>query len=290
MNFVSPQLAHRGNGFGPTLLDDPNYVGEEKWDGLRVQIPIEGHRTQAVFSRTGRQMGGDGLQWIYALMWKVASATVDGEVCWPGVVASDVSARIAHGEEVNLELFDALALAGKSQLDREYLFRRALIEEIVRVQQDERVRVTKMSRDKRKLMEEVSVAGGEGLVMKHVNSVYLPGSRTKAWVKLHAPTRDKEYDVIVTGTTSQSTSERAQFRTGEATLTYGVWDPKLGEAVTVGQLSYVRSLEELLPLVGKVAVVKAKYQFSSGALRHGHVVRFRNDKPIVECVVPNDEQ
>ena len=59
--FVSPQLAHRGNGFGPRLLDDPNYVGEEKWDGLRVQIPIEGHRTQAVFSRTGRQMDGDGL-------------------------------------------------------------------------------------------------------------------------------------------------------------------------------------------------------------------------------------
>ena len=145
-----------------------------------------------------------------------------------------MSARIAHGEEVNLELFDVLTLAGKSQLHQEYLFRRAVIEEIVRVQADEHVRVTKMSWNKRTLMEEVSVAGGEGLVMKHIASIYRPGSRTNAWVKLHAPTRDKEYDVIVTGTTNKSTYERAQFRTGEATLTYGVWDPKLGQAVTVG--------------------------------------------------------
>jgi len=291
MEHVKPQLAHRGNGFGASLLDDPAYVGEEKLDGLRIHIHVVGHRTNAVYSRTGKPLTGPGLDWLWAVAWKVESAVLDGEVCGPhGTVASDVTHLIHEGDRVELAIFDNLVLAGQSIMRREYRFRRAVVEEIARVQDHPQIRATRMSADKRALLAAVGAVGGEGIVMKRLNSPYVPGSRTQAWVKLHCPERDRTYDVIATGYTTRATYSREAFKTGEAALTYGVWDPVEKKIMECGQLPYIRSIEELKRLIGTVVTATAKYQFpGTGALRHAHVVRFRNDKPIRECVAPKDE-
>ena len=290
MEFVEPQLAHRGTGFAKDLLEDPAYVAEEKWDGLRAEIHVVDHRTTWVYSRTGNQLLGDGLTWLYGLTWKVKTAVLDGELCWEGCVSSDVSHRISAGEPVELMLFDVIALGGKSLMERGYLFRRAVVEEVVRTQADPRVKVTRMSQDKRALYSQITVEGGEGIVMKRANAPYRPHSRCKDWVKLHNPKRDRTYDVIATGYTTRATYSREAFKTGEAALTYGVWDPVEKKIMECGQLPYIRSIEELKRLIGTVVTATAKYQFpGTGALRHAHVVRFRNDKPIQECVAPKDE-
>jgi ATP-dependent DNA ligase len=287
MEFIPPQLAHRGNGFGPTLLDDPRYVGEGKLDGLRTQVHVEGHRTVSVFSRTGLAKRGAGLEWLYGTTWAVRTAILDGEIWAEGVVASDVSHLVSAGEPVELALFDVLNLGGKSILRREYEYRRAVVEEIVRVQANPRIQATRMAEDKRGLLAAIVAEGGEGIVMKRRDSVYVPGSRTRAWVKLHSETRAREYDVVLTGITEKSTYAREQFKTGEAAWTYGVWDPRLGKLRTVGQIGRPGPRDAMLRDVGRVAVVTAKYQFPSGALRHGHFQRCRGigDKTIEECTV-----
>lgn len=289
VEFVKPQLANRGTGFAKTLLDDPAYIAEEKWDGLRIQVHVENHRTREVFSRTGNRLDGSGLEWLYDLPWKVKHAVPDGEICWPDCVSSDVSHRIAAGLPVNARLFDVLALGGKSIMPRGYGYRRAVIEEVVLSQRDDRVLVTRMSPDKLALFDQITAEGGEGIVMKRLDCVYKPGSRCKDWVKLHNPKRATLYDVVITGVTEKATYSREAFKTGEAVWEYGVWDPKLGKLRTVGQIGRPGTKASRLKDVGKVAVVEAKFQFKTGALRHPQFKHFRFDKPVTECIAPQDE-
>jgi len=289
MEFVEPQLAHRGTGFAKTLLDDPAYVAEQKWDGLRIQVHVEDHRVKTVFSRTGNVLDGDGLGWLYGLTLKVKHAVLDGEVCWPDCVSSDVSHRISAGLPVHALLFDVLALGGKWVMPREYTYRRAVVEEIVRTQADPRMLVTLMGRNKRELFERITADGGEGIVMKRADTPYRPGSRCRDWVKLHNPRRAKLYDVAITGVTDKATYSREAFKTGEVTWEYGVWDPTLGKLRTVGQMGRPGPRAEKLRDVGKVAVVEAKFQFPTGALRHAHFKHFRTDKRMDQCLAPGDE-
>ncbi len=289
MEFVEPQLTHRGTGFAKDLLDDPAYVAEHKVDGIRAQIHVVDHRTTCVYSRTGNQLRGDGLTWLYDLKWKVKTAVLDGELCWEGCVSSDVSHRISAGEPVEALLFDVIGLGGKSLMDRGYLYRRAVVEEVVRTQADPRVKVTRMSQDKRALYSQITAEGGEGIVMKRADAPYRPHSRCKDWVKLHNPKRAKLYDVVITGVTDKATYSREAFKTGEVTWEYGVWDPALGKLRTVGQMGRPGPKDEKLRDVGRVAVVEAKFQFITGALRHARFKHFRTDKAVTHCLAPRDE-
>ena len=283
MEFVEPQLAHRGTGFAKTLLDDPAYVAEQKWDGLRIQVHVEDHRVKTVFSRTGNVLDGDGLGWLYGLTLKVKHAVLDGEVCWPDCVSSDVSHRISAGLPVHALLFDVLALGGKWVMPREYAYRRAVVEEIVRTQADPRMLVTLMGRNKRELFERITADGGEGIVMKRADTPYRPGSRCRDWVKLHNPRRAKRYSVVVTGVTNKATYSREAFKTGEVVWTYGVWDPEEKKLRTVGQIGRPGKRDEKLRDVGKVLEVTAKLMFPGGGLRHGHVLSFRDDLKPSDC-------
>ena len=282
MEFVEPQLAHRGTGFAKDLLEDPAYVAEEKWDGLRAEIHVVDHRTTWVYSRTGNQLLGDGLTWLYGLTWKVKTAVLDGELCWEGCVSSDVSHRISAGEPVELMLFDVIALGGKSLMERGYLFRRAVVEEVVRTQADPRVKVTRMSQDKRALYSQITVEGGEGIVMKRANAPYRPHSRCKDWVKLHNPKRKKLYTVVITGVTDKATYSRKAFKTGECCHTYGVYID--GVLTTVGQLGFTGPCDVLRQDIGRVAEVEGWFQFrKTGAIRHPQLLRMRDHYDPREC-------
>ena len=291
MEFVEPQLAHRGTGFAKTLLDDPSYVAEDKLDGLRMQVHVAGHRTTAVYSRTGKPLRRPGLEWLWAVQWKVESAVLDGEICGlHGTLATDVTHLIHTGARVALAIFDNLVLGNKSIMHREYTFRRAVLEEIVRVQGHPQFVATRMSHDKRKLLREVSAVGGEGIVMKRVDGAVtawfpLPGlgkssqPTTGHAVRRRNYRRDRQGYVLAGGV-----------QNGGGDLGVRGVGSSLGKLRTVGQMGKPGSRAEKLRAVGKVAVVEAKFQFKTGALRHAHFRELRFDKPIQECVAPNDEQ
>jgi ATP-dependent DNA ligase len=288
MQFVKPQLAHRGTGFATALLDDADYVADEKLDGERAQVVIADHRTQVIYSRLGNPMHGAGLEWVNSLWWKVAQAVVDAEFWWPGCVSSDVAHRLSAGLPVHLGVFDTMVLGSKSIIGRPLSYRRAVTEELVRVQNLVGrlcvVRVTALSMDRRRLFQQICREGGEGIILKRWDAPYRPGSRCQDWVKLHNPARAKEYDVVILDVTDKATYSRDGFKTGEAAWVYGVYDPKRGEFRRCGQIGLPGPRAEKERFIGKVITASAKFQFpDSGALRHAHFVRIREDKDPKEC-------
>jgi bifunctional non-homologous end joining protein LigD len=202
---IEPMLATGGDN---KAFDDPKWVFEPKWDGVRTLAFIDGESIK-LRSRRGRdvndlypELGGipERLSGLNALL--------DGEI-----VALDENSRpsferiqqrftLQRATEramkqypIDYIAFDMLWLDGESLMERPLEERRALLER--HLVPGAHVQISPQIPAQGKAFFDVAKARGlEGVIAKKLGSAYKPGQRTRDWMKIKAV---RQIDCVIVG-------------------------------------------------------------------------------------------
>ncbi len=190
---IKPMLATAGDA--PPSGED--WIYEVKWDGVRAVIYLDREAVR-IFSRDGREMtslfpelqdlkGNLGCERA-VLDGEVISIDASGRPSFERVarrlgVEPEEAARRSARWPVLFVCFDLLALEGSPLLSRPFEERRALLEEVLR--EGGRLVVSRpLGGEGGEALLATRKAGLEGIVAKRKGSPYLPGTRSRDWVKV----------------------------------------------------------------------------------------------------------
>ncbi len=250
---VEPMLAVPG----ALPSDGSRYVLEVKWDGIRVLAYLEG--SPRLFGRKGVEVTGRYPE-VCRLEVPGHRVVLDGEVVafdHEGKPSFELVQRrmhvgdpAAHGllgtVPVTYMPFDLLALDGAPLLDRPYYERRALLESLG-------ITVAPTFPCHPDVVAATRQQGLEGVVAKHVDSRYRPGTRSPWWVKVKNVT---EREVVIGGWRPG----RGRRSGGIGSLLMGAFGPEglvfLGH---VGTGFSDAALDELLALLAPLEIPRSAY-------------------------------
>jgi bifunctional non-homologous end joining protein LigD len=190
---LEPMLARTG----PLPGDDEHWAYEIKWDGVRAIAFVQGGRL-VLQARSGRDVTAR-----YPELRPLAAALAGREVVLDGeVVAFDGARpsfqklqgrmhltsehavrRLARDDPVHYIAFDLLYLDGRSLLPLPYTERRAALAERQLAGPTWQAPAHHVG-DGAALLELTRAQELEGVIAKRLDSPYLPGKRTSAWVKV----------------------------------------------------------------------------------------------------------
>lgn len=205
MTNIAPMLASAER----EPFDSADYVFEVKWDGIRCLCTIGGE-TIRLHSRTGRDITR-----LFPELERMTDAiaareaVLDGELCVldgttpsfhlvqrRNVLSADAAiGRAAHEHPALYVVFDLLHLNGTNLIDLPLSERRLRLEHAWRGTDHAilSVAVPERGRD----LYAASVAQGlEGIVAKRLDSPYVPGRRTRHWLKIR---HQRELDGVIGG-------------------------------------------------------------------------------------------
>ena len=195
--FVEPMLLTAGR-----VPDSEDWTLQLKWDGCRAQLRYD-TQTVSLRTRNGRECSADfpELAGIAEVLGR-HRVTLDGElVCLRADGHPDFSllrrrltAGSRNGPPAMLQLFDVLHLDGRSTRALPYSQRRALIGELALHGPAWRTPATVPGDRAADFLAGVNRLGLEGVVAKRLDSRYLPGRRSTAWIK-HKLRRDEQLTV-----------------------------------------------------------------------------------------------
>ncbi|NJJ41914.1 RNA ligase family protein [Paenibacillus apii] len=185
--------------FEPVIADLPpageQWIAQIKWDGVRVLSYYDGCSTELINRRQNyrtKQYPEIAAAESYC---KAGSAILDGEVIalsegkpsFHEVMRRDslrkesAIASTVRQIPILYMVFDILYCNGVWTLDRPFLERRSLLEEMLRPHPH--VQAVPSYNDPAALLAAARAQGLEGIVCKDVNSVYSPGGKDKRWLK-----------------------------------------------------------------------------------------------------------
>jgi bifunctional non-homologous end joining protein LigD len=184
--FIEPMKAR--------LVDDPpthgDWIYELKFDGIRA-IAIKNNAKVSLISRNGNKLDGRFPEIAESIKnLPVRECVIDGEV-----VALDEDGRSSfqllqalemEGRKAPLRfyVFDLLQLDGKSLLGLPLEQRKQVLAKICEDVGDPIRYSGEITGDVKSLLTEVKRRGLEGLIGKQRRSLYEPGRRSGAWIKL----------------------------------------------------------------------------------------------------------
>ncbi len=165
----------------------PGWLFEVKWDGYRAISRLHGGEAE-IRSRQGNDLTERFSSVARGLTkaLKTPDLVVDGEVCAldeHGRASFSAMQQGKAGTPLVLFLFDLLELEGEPLVDLPLTERRRRLEGLL----DRRSRTVQLSEafdDGEALMAVATEQGLEGVVAKRADSRYLPGRRTRDWVKV----------------------------------------------------------------------------------------------------------
>lgn len=211
----SPMLA--------TLVDkpfeSPDWIYEIKWDGYRAVSLLNKGKVNIV-SRNNKSFNEKFYPVLDALkLWKI-NAVLDGEVA---VLKEDGIAHFgslqnwrseADGELIYY-LFDIIWLDGYDLKELPLIERREILKSVIPGEG-----IIRLSENfETSAAEFLSLAakmGMEGIMAKKADSVYMPGERTREWLKIKA---NKRHEVVIGGYTENDGSSKLF-----SSLLVGVYD------------------------------------------------------------------
>ncbi len=191
-------------------LGDPVWL-EEKYDGIRCQVHKQGDRVE-LYSRELRKITGQFPDLVKQVHLINADFIADGElIAWQNERAlpfAELQKRLGRkgddfflGTEIPLSLwlYDLLGYQGKSLLKLPLIERRALLDALPKTPRvgPAPFQMVSGSTAVEAAFIQSRQRGNEGLMAKDPQSIYLPGRRGQAWLKLK-----KAYatlDVVVVG-------------------------------------------------------------------------------------------
>jgi bifunctional non-homologous end joining protein LigD len=197
--FVPPMLLTPGR-----VPEGSAWTLEVKWDGCRAQLRYDG-RSVALRTRNGRECSDEfGETMAIAEALRRRRVTLDGElVCLRddgrpdfARLRSRLAGSVRNSQPVTLQVFDVLHLDGYSTRALPYRERRALLDELGLDGPAWRTPASVVVAQSDDFVAQVEALGLEGVVAKRLDSTYLPGRRTRSWIK-HKLRRDER--LAVTG-------------------------------------------------------------------------------------------
>jgi bifunctional non-homologous end joining protein LigD len=184
--FIEPMKAR--------LVEQPpaagDWIYELKFDGIRL-IAVKNGSNVSLFSRNKNELAGRFPEIVEAIRSLPARECVlDGEV-----VALDeegrssfqfLQAREMEGRKspVYFYAFDLLQIDGKSLIALPLELRKTTLEKLCADASDQIRYSGAIGGDAEQLLEEVKRRGLEGIIGKRRSSIYEPGRRSGAWIKL----------------------------------------------------------------------------------------------------------
>lgn len=300
-------------------FDSPDYSFEVKWDGIRCLCLVE-HGRSSLYSRHGREIT-DRFPELSgtARAFSVSKGLFDGELCVfnagkpdfqavqrrnalhkPGAVA-----RAAAETPAVFVVFDVLRLGAADTIRLRWIERRQRLQDAWRGGPGVVISDAVPLRG-RALFEATRKLGLEGIVAKHHGGPYVPGRRTRHWLKIR---HRREADFVIGGYTPQG-------RIGLASLAVGVYaQPEgLGGLIYVGRVGtgfsqatrgellallrplhtddspFRRPVPGAVPVAPKL-VCRVEYLelTAAGRLRHATFRGLRPDVPPERCTWPVEQ-
>ena len=254
------------------------YAAEEKNDGHWCEATTDEEGTVvSLRGRSGKAFTNSNVEGLLGLRTHLPDTVLVGEL-EAGTEAA--TTKFDSFGIRRIHVFDAVQVLGRSVVDLPYERRRDLLEMALVCSKDEsftsRVRLTRrvtegFSEFHRRVVEE----GGEGLVLKKLGRPYRPhgaSGKTDDWVKMK---RHRFVDYVVVGVGKSAG--------GSDNLQVGLFIE--GTLQRVCGIKQPPSHLNLHELVGRVIECRGAEVHSSGALRHGHFERVREDKNIEDCTL-----
>jgi bifunctional non-homologous end joining protein LigD len=191
--FIEPMKAKLVEASPPT----GDWMFELKFDGIRL-IAIKNRERVSLLSRNRNEQSRRFPEIVEAMKnLPIHECVVDGEV-----VALDKEGRSSFQLLQALEMegrkspvyfyaFDLLHLDGKSLLNLPLEARKSVLEKLCGDAEDPIRYSGPVGSDAKRLLDEVKRRGLEGVIGKLRNSVYEPGRRSGAWIKLKCVTEQE---------------------------------------------------------------------------------------------------
>jgi bifunctional non-homologous end joining protein LigD len=247
---AAPAPKRSGQTYKPMLAtlaaDVPRGTGwtfEVKWDGYRA-IATESGGDATLTSRNGNDLTARFLNVAKEIpkAVKTPDCVLDGEVC-----ALDESGRSSFsamqqgkaGTPIVYYVFDVLEIEGEPVIDLPLVERRKLLEGLLD-RRNKIVRLSEMFDDGQALLEAAKQQRLEGIMAKRLDSKYLPGRRTRDWLKVKT---HSEQEFVVAGYTKGTGRRASSF--GALVLGYYVSN-ELVYAGNVGTGFNSKEIEKLL--------------------------------------------
>jgi bifunctional non-homologous end joining protein LigD len=247
---AAPAPKRSGQTYKPMLAtlaaDVPRGTGwtfEVKWDGYRA-IATEAGGDATLTSRNGNDLTARFLNVAKEIpkAVKTPDCVLDGEVC-----ALDESGRSSFsamqqgkaGTPIVYYVFDVLEIEGEPVIDLPLVERRKLLEGLLD-RRNKIVRLSEMFDDGQALLEAAKQQRLEGIMAKRLDSKYLPGRRTRDWLKVKT---HSEQEFVVAGYTKGTGRRASSF--GALVLGYYVSN-ELVYAGNVGTGFNSKEIEKLL--------------------------------------------
>jgi ATP-dependent DNA ligase len=253
-------------GRADALIEDDHYVVEQKFDGTRAIAVIDASHVRYLHAGGGILKHTAATQHLPKITAELMTL-LDGR---PGEIVLDGEIITGTGE---YHVFDAIRVSVSgvtvtTEHDGFYL-RRASLEALFDVKLKNGpvhlVRQAKTTAEKRDLLTAVLDAGGEGVMVKHIDGMYEPGQRVGHVLKVKFV---KSADVVVT-------SWQRGHNTGSAKFAAY----KDGVLTEVGGCSLIGK-----PEVEEGSVIEVNYLYFTGtSLYQPRLVRVREDKPATDC-------
>jgi len=291
---IRPQLGHRGTW--EDKINDPRWIGEEKFDGTRYLAAFT-KRGVRIVSRRGIDKT-DRMSKLVAELeraWApnaIATGTIlDGEIV-AGTFSETISLVNSLGSRgmdsstsYHFMVFDILRQGKFWYTELKFRDRRLLLERVLEYVPGGPERITQLtpqfnSDSLETYLHSIWKAGGEGIILKDLWGRYEQGKRSRSWIKVKAV---QTADGVITG-----------FTTGE-----GKYSDTVG-AIVIGQYRDGKFVAKITKISGMTddlryeigssgsdylgRVVEFAYQNKTDeSYRHPRFKRFRDDKIAEEC-------
>lgn len=202
---VKPMLATLVN----KPFDSPDWLYEVKLDGYRALAFLDNNKIN-LLSRNNKLFNDKFYPIVHVLAEININAVLDGEIIVldkNGI--SDFSALQNWRSEVDGELayvvFDILWYEGKELIDLPFVDRHRILTEVLPFE-DDRLRLSEtFDVDGVEMLNVAAKLGLEGIMAKRKDSVYVPGSRSKEWLKIKT---SKRQEVVIGGYTKNEDSPK----------------------------------------------------------------------------------
>lgn len=254
-----------------TLEATGKYLVEEKHDGQWAICDVVNGKIARIRSRVGLDQGGADAEGI---MFRQVAAEKSH-----GLIVGELTADLVGDQKCGtrrLHLFDIIEWNDENLRQNTLTSRCSLLEKVINA--DDRVFLVEQRMTGFQAYYD-SIVGrkGEGVVLKERDSIYVSekaDGKVDFW-KRAKPRRTVDYVVLAHRVAAK----------GTPTVDVGLWkQTKSGLKLVKVQTVTVVSLNvPAASLVNRVVEVEGYEVFPSGAVRHGHLVRVRDDKAVADC-------
>jgi len=233
-----------------TLAEDvprgSGWVFEVKWDGYRAIAYVRGGDTRLV-SRNGNDLSArfPTVTRGVSQAAKTPDCVLDGEVCAlddSGKSSFSAMQQGKAGTPLVYYAFDVLEIEGEPVVDLPFVERRKRLDKLL----DKRNRTVRLSEtfdDGKALYEAAKQQGLEGIMAKRLDSRYLPGRRTRDWLKIKT---HGEQEFVIAGYTKGTGRRASSF----GSLVLGYY--RGNELVYAGNVGTGFNSREIEKLLGKL--------------------------------------